>query len=67
MGFKIWRRDINIWSLAFDIEFKDDESVKDYILELNATYFAKIKYGELEFKYYPKDIGLSKDGSLYYV
>jgi hypothetical protein len=64
MGYKIWRRDNNIWNLAFDTIFKTEEIVSEYILELNATYNNLVKFGELEFRSYKDDIKLAKDGKI---
>ena len=64
MGYKIWRKDLRGWDLAFDTVYDSRESVDARIAELNAEHHDKIRYGELAFYAYRDDIKLAKDGSV---
>jgi hypothetical protein len=64
MGYKIWRKDHNGWSLAFDTVYPTREKVDEAIAEANARYHEMVKYGELTFYPYRDDIKLSKDGNV---
>jgi hypothetical protein len=64
MGYKIWRKDNNGWSLAFDAIYPTKEKVDEAIAEANARYHEMVKYGELTFYPYRDDIKLSRDGSI---
>ena len=64
MGYKIWRKDLRGWSLAFDTVYESRETVDERIAELNAEHHDKIKYGELAFYAYRDDIKLARDGNV---
>jgi hypothetical protein len=64
MNYKIWRKDKNEWSLAFDEIFKSKQEVDDRIKELNAAYYNLVRYNELNFYAYSEDIKLTKNGSV---
>jgi len=64
MGYKIWRKDNNVWSLAFDTIYETQDKVNDAIAELKARYHELMKYGELEFLPYLDHIKLARDGSI---
>jgi hypothetical protein len=64
MGYKIWRKDNNVWSLAFDTIYETQDKVNNAIGELNARYHDLIKYGELEFLPYLDYVKLARDGSI---
>lgn len=64
MGYRIWRKDNNAWSLAFDTIYETQDKVNDAIAELNARYHDMIKYGELQFLPYLEHVNLNRDGSV---
>lgn len=64
MGYKIWRKDKNVWSLAFDTIYETQDKVMEAIAELKAAYHELMKYGDVEFLPYLDHIKLSKDGSI---
>ena len=64
MGFKIWRKDSQGWSLAFDIVYDTKDLAEDRIAELNAVWHDKIRFGELAFYAYPEDIKINKSGEI---
>lgn len=64
MGYKIWRKDRNGWSLAFDATYPTREKADEAVAEANARYHELVKYGELMFYPYRDDIKLSRDGSI---
>lgn len=64
MGYRIWRKDKNVWSLAFDTIYETQDKVTDAIAELKAAYHELMKYGDVEFLPYLDHIKLSKDGSV---
>jgi hypothetical protein len=49
MGYRIWRKDKNVWSLAFDTIYETQDKVNDAIAELKAAYHELMKYGDVEF------------------
>jgi hypothetical protein len=64
MGYKIWRKDKNVWSLAFDTIYETLDKVNDAIAELKARYHDLMQYGELEFLPYLDHVKLNRDGSV---
>ena len=64
MGYKIWRKDNNVWSLAFDTIYETQDKVSDAIEELKARYHDMMRYGELEFLPYLEHVKLARDGSV---
>lgn len=62
MNYKIWRKDGNEWSLAFDTIYSSKILVDERISELNAVYHELIRFNELTFYAYPEDIKISKNG-----
>jgi hypothetical protein len=64
MGYRIWRKDKNVWSLAFDTIYETQDKVTDAIAELKAAYHELMKYGDVEFLPYPDNINISKNGNI---
>ncbi|MCK9567320.1 hypothetical protein M0R72_00010 [Candidatus Pacearchaeota archaeon] len=64
MGYRIWRKDKNVWSLAFDTIYETQDKVSDAIAELKARYHDLMQYGELEFLPYLDHVKLARDGSI---
>jgi hypothetical protein len=64
MGYRIWRKDKNIWSLAFDTIYENQDKVNEAIAELRARYHELMKYGELEFLPYLDHIRIGRDGRI---
>jgi hypothetical protein len=64
MGYRIWRKDKNVWSLAFDTIYETQDKVNDAIAELKARYHDLMQYGELEFLPYLDHVKLARDGSI---
>lgn len=64
MGYKIWRKDNSVWSLAFDTIYETQDKVNAAIEELKARYHDLIRYGELEFLPYLEHVKLARDGSV---
>jgi len=64
MGYKIWRKDNNVWSLAFDTIYETQDKVNDAIAELKARYHDLMQYGELDFLPYLDHVKLARDGSI---
>jgi hypothetical protein len=64
MGFKIWRKDSQGWSIAFDEIYSTKISVDERIAELNATYHNLVILGELSFYAYPEEIKIAKNGTI---
>jgi predicted DNA-binding protein (UPF0278 family) len=64
MGYRIWRKDNNVWSLAFDTIYDTQDKVNNAIAELKARYHDLIRYGELDFLPYLEHVKLARDGSV---
>jgi predicted DNA-binding protein (UPF0278 family) len=64
MGYRIWRKDNNVWSLAFDTIYETQDKVNTAIEELKARYHDLIRYGELDFLPYLEHVKLARDGSV---
>ena len=64
MGYKIWRKDRDGWSIAFDSVYPTKERVEERIAELNARYHNLVKFGELSFYAYTEDVKLDSRGNI---